>query len=100
MLTFIIFIPLAASLILLFFNKEDTRAIRNISVGAAGLSLLVSFVLIFRFDAVKPSMQFTETLAWVPLFNINYQMGVDGISLWLVVLTTFILKVFWLDRCF
>ena len=86
MLTLIVFIPLVASLILLFFNKEDTRAIRNISVGAAGLSLLISFALLFRFDSVEPGMQFTETLAWVPMFNINYQVGVDGISFWLVVL--------------
>jgi len=87
MLTSIVFIPLVASLVLLFVNREDTRAIRNISVGAAGLSLLISVVLVFRFDSVESDMQFTETLAWVPIFNINYQIGVDGISLWLILLT-------------
>lgn len=90
MLTLIVFIPLVAVLILLFVNKEDTGTIKSVSVGAAGLSLLISLVLLVRFDSMEPGMQFTETFAWVPIFNINYQMGVDGISLWLLVLTAFI----------
>ena len=90
MLTLIVFIPLVAVLILLFVNKEDTGTIKSVSVGAAGLSLLISLALLVRFDSMEPSMQFTETFAWVPIFNINYQMGVDGISLWLLVLTAFI----------
>ena len=90
MLTLITYTPLVAALTLLFIYKEDVGTIRNISVGATGLSLLISVALLFRFDSVEPGMQFTETLAWVPMFHINYQVGVDGISLWLVVLTAFI----------
>ena len=101
MLTLIVFIPLIAALALLFVNKDDAGAIRNISVGGAGLTFLISLALLSRFDSSVQSMQFTETLAWVPMFHINYQVGVDGISLWLVVLTAFISLIavcFSLDR--
>ena len=87
MLTLIVLIPLVAALGLLFVNKEATGAIRNLSVGASGLSLLISLALLLRFDTADPGMQFVTTLAWVPNLHINYQVGVDGISLWLVVLT-------------
>ena len=101
MLTLIVFIPLIAALALLFVNKDDAGTIRNISVGGAGLTFLISLALLSRFDSSVQSMQFTETLAWVPMFHINYQVGVDGISLWLVVLTAFISLIavcFSLDR--
>ena len=101
MLTLIIFIPLLAALVLLLVSKDDTRTIRNISVGAAGLTFLLSLVLLLRFDSAQLGMQFTETHAWVPMLHINYQLGVDGISLWLVVLTAFISLIavcFSLDR--
>ena len=101
MLTLIVFIPLIAALALLFVNKDDAGAIRNISVGGAGLTFLISLALLSRFDSSVQSMQFTETRAWVPMFHINYQVGVDGISLWLVILTAFISLIavcFSLDR--
>ncbi len=101
MLTLIVFTPLIASLSLLFVNKDDAGTVRNISVGAAGFTFLVSLVLLSRFDSSMQGIQFTEILAWVPMFHINYQVGVDGISLWLVVLTAFISLIavcFSLDR--
>jgi NADH-quinone oxidoreductase subunit M len=101
MLTLIIFIPLLAALALLLVSKDDTRTIRNISIGAAGLTFLLSLALLLRFDSAQLGMQFTETHAWVPMLHINYQLGVDGISLWLVVLTAFISLIavcFSLDR--
>ena len=101
MLTLIIFIPLLAALVLLLVSEDDTRTIRNISVGAAGLTFLLSLALLLRFDSAQLGMQFTETHAWVPMLHINYQLGVDGISLWLVVLTAFISLIavcFSLDR--
>ncbi len=101
MLTLIVFIPLAAALVLLIVNKDNAETIRNISVGGAGLTFLISLALLSRFDSSVQSMQFTETFAWVPMFHINYQVGVDGISLWLVVLTAFISLIavcFSLDR--
>ena len=71
MLTLIVFTPLIAALALLFVNKDDAGTVRTISVGAAGLTFLISLALLSRFDSSLQGMQFTETLAWVPLFYIN-----------------------------
>jgi NADH-quinone oxidoreductase subunit M len=59
-------------------------------VGAAGASLALSLWLLFSFDTSNPDMQFVQTFHWVPALNINYLVGVDGISLWMVVLTAFL----------
>lgn len=90
MLSLIIFIPLIAALGLIFVCKENTSAIKSVGVGAAGASLVLSLWLLFTFDVANPEMQFVQTFHWVPALHINYLVGVDGISLWLVALTAFL----------
>ena len=90
MLSLIIFIPLVAVLGLLMVSREDVATIRIVGVGAAGASLALSLWLMFSFDASNPDMQFVQTFHWVPALHINYLVGVDGISLWMVVLTAFL----------
>jgi len=90
MLSLIIFIPLVAVLGLLMVSREDVATIRIVGVGAAGASLALSLWLLFSFDTSNPDMQFVQTFHWVPALNINYLVGVDGISLWMVVLTAFL----------
>ncbi len=90
MLSLIVFIPLVASLVLLFVDKDNRPLIRMVSLGAAGLSFLLSIGLLLVFDKTNPGMQFECAISWVPLLNIQYHVGVDGISLLLLVLTTFL----------
>ncbi len=90
MLTLIIFIPLIAAIALLFLPKENKALIRMLSLGAAGASFLLSLVVLWMFDKANPGMQFQESVTWVSLLNIKYSVGVDGISLLLLVLTTFL----------
>jgi NADH-quinone oxidoreductase subunit M len=90
MLTLIVFIPLIAAFALLFVAKENRQLIRTVSVSAAGLSFLLSLGLLMAFDKTDPGMQFERAVAWVPLLNIQFHVGVDGISLLLLVLTTFL----------
>ena len=90
MLSLIIFIPLVAVLGLLMVSREDVATIRIVGVGAAGASLALSLWLMFSFDASNPDMQFVQMFHWVPALHINYLVGVDGISLWMVVLTAFL----------
>jgi NADH-quinone oxidoreductase subunit M len=90
MLTLIIFIPLLAAAALLYIDKENKALVRLIATGAAGASFLLSLGLFIGFDSSQSAMQFVETAKWVPIFNINYQLGVDGISLLLVILTAFL----------
>jgi len=90
MLSLIIFIPFLAAAALLFIDKENKALVRIIATGAAGASFLLSLGLLQGFDSSNAAMQFVETAKWVPIFNINYQLGVDGISLFLVILTAFL----------
>jgi NADH-quinone oxidoreductase subunit M len=90
MLSLIIFIPLIAAFGLLMVSRENVATIKMVGVGAAGASLVISLWLLFSFDAANPGMQFVQMLHWVPALHINYLVGVDGISLWMVVLTAFL----------
>ena len=90
MLSLIIFIPLLTAMALIFVRRDNTRLIKIAGVGAATSTLLVSLWLLFSFDVSNPGMQFVQTLHWVPALHINYLVGIDGISLWMVVLTSFL----------
>jgi NADH-quinone oxidoreductase subunit M len=67
---------------------RDAEWIRRIALGNTLLNLGLSFVLWSRFDLTKQGMQFVERAEWMPTFNIQYAVGVDGISILLVLLTT------------
>ncbi len=90
MLSLIIFIPLAAALGLLMVSRENAAAVKVVGVGAAGASFALSLWLLFSFDTANAEMQFVQMFHWVPALHINYLVGVDGISLWMVVLTAFL----------
>ena len=90
MLSLIIFIPLIAALGLLMVSRDNTAMIKMIGVGATGASFSLSLWLLFSFDTTNAEMQFVQMFYWVPALHINYLVGVDGISLWMVVLTAFL----------
>lgn len=90
MLSLIIFIPLIAAFGLLMVSRENIAAIKMVGMGAAGAVLVLSLWLLLSFDAANAEMQFVQTFHWVPALHINYLVGVDGISLWMVVLTAFL----------
>ena len=90
MLSLIIFIPLLTAMALIFVGRDNTGRIKIAGVGAATSTLLVSLWLLFSFDVSNPGMQFVQILHWVPALHINYLVGIDGISLWMVVLTSFL----------
>ena len=87
-LSTVIFLPLVGVFFILLL-KDDSKI--KITAFVAGLlTLLVSLMLFFNFDAATPLFQFGERLAWIPVYNINYVLGVDGISIMLIVLTALI----------
>ena len=89
-LSAIIFIPTIGALLLLAMPSSSGRTIRTVTFGVMLLDFLVSLPLFFRFDANTAAFQFIEKTPWVESLGISYHLGVDGISLLLVLLTTFL----------
>jgi NADH-quinone oxidoreductase subunit M len=86
LLSWIIAIPFAGIAILAFVRSE--LWVRRIALGCTLLDLGLFLVLWFGFDPSKEGMQFVERVQWMPTFNIEYAVGVDGISILLLLLTT------------
>ncbi len=87
LLTSIIFLPLLGGLLILFTPKDKTGLIKTIATAATGIVLLLAISLAARFNSNDTVMQFTERLPWIAQMNIDYHLGVDGISIGLVFLT-------------
>ena len=87
-LSFLIFFPLAGAVILLFIKKEET--IRWTTLAIALVEFVASLPLFFKFDSATAAMQFLEDWWWVEAYGISYKIGIDGISLLLVLLATFL----------
>ena len=88
-LTVLIFSPLAAAAVALFLRNENLLRWWTLAfTTAAGL---YSLPLYSHFDPSTAEFQYRLTLAWIPALNINYAVGVDGISLLLVLLTTLVM---------
>ena len=90
MLTVITFLPLVGIIAILFCRKENDRAIKMTALSTALLNFVFSLRIYFGFDAGTAEMQFSEKVPWIDGFGINYFVGIDGISLFLVLLTTFL----------
>ena len=89
-LSLITFFPLVGILFILFVNNERLNLIRWASFLTAVITFLISLPLYFLFDSTTWNMQFVEHIPWVKEFGISYHMGIDGISILLVLLTTFL----------
>ena len=85
-LSVIIFIPLVAGLAILLMPAERRDWIRETALGAASLTLLLSFIVYLGYDVQSGGYQFTEMVPWLPALGISYHIGVDGISMPLVLL--------------
>ncbi len=90
LLTLITFFPLFGALILIFLNKEKQEIIRRVTLGITLLEFALSLPLFFQFGLDTAGMQFTERAPWIPEYGMEYYLGIDGISLFLVLLTTFL----------
>ena len=89
-LSLLIFFPILGAAVLLFINKENKTAIRWVALLFAFVEFIFSLPLFFAFDPKTAAMQFLEDYWWVQSYGISYKLGIDGISLLLVLLTTFL----------
>jgi NADH-quinone oxidoreductase subunit M len=88
LLSLVLWTPLAGLLVLLFIPGENTKLIRLWANVASFTGFVVSLPLPFRFQAGAPGFQFVERADWIPSLGARYLIGMDGISLLLVMLTT------------
>jgi len=85
-----IWIPILFGLVVLAFSDRHAAQVRQISLIGAVLGLAVSLPLYAGFNVQTGAMQFSELSPWIPRFNINYHLGVDGISVLFILLNSFI----------
>jgi NADH-quinone oxidoreductase subunit M len=91
LLSLAIWTPIIFGVVLLAFGRDDqARMVRWIALIGAVVSFLVTLPLYDGFQLGTSAMQFVEKEVWIQRFNVHYHLGVDGISLWLVLLTAFI----------
>ncbi len=109
-LTILVFLPLAGAIAMMFFPKEEKGLLRGFALGVSLLTFVLSLVLLAYSGLrqpvqpdlsaaealvmqVFPTMAFTSHMEWIPSIGASYLVGVDGISVWLVLLTTFLAPV-------
>jgi NADH-quinone oxidoreductase subunit M len=89
-LTIITFFPLLGVLILLFVGKTKLNAVKTIAFLVSLLNFVISLYLYSNFSSDASVMQFSVKKAWIESLGISYHLGIDGISLFLILLTTFL----------
>lgn len=88
------FLPILGVLLLLFIPKDSKGVLRNVTLAVTIVTFLVSLIILTGFQS-NADFQFTENVPWIAAgpFIMRYNIGIDGISLWLVILTTFIMPI-------
>jgi NADH-quinone oxidoreductase subunit M len=88
LLTWITFLPLCGALLLMLVPKEEESLHRGLGFAVSLVTFVVSLFILPGFDAAQAGFQMEVKHAWVASLGINFHLGIDGISLWLVLLTT------------
>ena len=97
MLTFLIFFPVLGAIAIMTLPREQERQAKLMALAVTGIALVVSLVAFGLFDRGEEGLQFTERFRWIRQadagFEIQYFLGVDGLGLTMVILTTFLFSV-------
>jgi NADH-quinone oxidoreductase subunit M len=89
-LTLMTFVPLLGAIVLLFIPNAQEKLIKNLAIVISLVPLLISVMMWAGFDDAG-GYQFVEDVAWIPAVNVRYHLGIDGLSLPLVILTTLLI---------
>jgi len=90
LLTLLVVLPLVGAVLVLTLGRGQAVLARQVALGVSLATFVVSLIVWARFDPGSADYQFVERHTWLPVFGISYHVGIDGISLLLVVLTTFL----------
>ena len=91
LLTLVTFLPVVGAVLVLLLPRRQEHVTKLLTLGATAATFVVSLPLYFRFDPTSADYQFVEQTAWIPSLGVTYHLGVDGISVLLVLLTTFLM---------
>jgi NADH-quinone oxidoreductase subunit M len=89
LLSAVIGLPIMAAVVIVFLGSARRVWISWLALGVSVVVFLLSLGLLFGFDAASGQMQYVEVYAWLPLFHIQYALGIDALALVLIILTTF-----------
>ena len=92
-LSIIIWLPIAVALILALLPRGAVNAIKTIGLFTSLVTFIISLSILQRFQEGVAGFQLVESRRWIPQWGIRYALGIDGISLWLVLLTTLLTPV-------
>ena len=90
LLTALIVVPIMGGALVLAIGDRNPETTRRVSLGVSVLAFVLSLLLYTNFDVTTHEMQFVERAAWIESYNVFYHLGVDGISMPLILLTTFL----------
>jgi NADH-quinone oxidoreductase subunit M len=91
LLSISIWLPIAFGVVLLALGRDDkAHVVRAVALAGAVVSFLATLPLVTGFEHGSAAMQFVEKMPWIDRFNVQYHLGVDGLSVWFVPLTAFI----------
>ncbi len=85
-----LFLPLIGSVLLLFFNRDKTKLIKYTALGFSLLAFITMLLMVIGFDIDNPGFQFVINIPWIHTFDTGFRIGVDGMSMLLIMLTAFI----------
>ncbi len=86
-------IPLIGMFLLFFLNKENVSAIKTVALSVSMITFLVSLGILFGFNELEPSFQFIVNQEWISSIGAGFHIGIDGMSLLLIMLTTFLMPI-------
>lgn len=87
-LSIITFTPLIGALLVLLLPKEKKGLIAKLSIAVGAVILILASVLLFNYDTAESGMQFVEEYHWIPTIDVYYRIGVDGLSVPMIFLTS------------
>lgn len=90
LLTYLLFTPIIGSLIILLLKKNNEKQIRYFGLAVSVVAFIFSLIIYFQFDNSSGGFQFIHKFKWIDTLNISYFVAVDGLSMLLVLLTTFL----------
>src|SRR5438552_16308118 len=93
LLSVIIWLPIATAFVLAFFPRTAANTIKAIGLFASLATFIISLTMLQQFQEGIAAFQLVESRGWIPQWGIRYALGIDGISLWLVLLTTLLTPV-------